>query len=81
MMGKIKNYCIATGQLDAYNKGQFGSDVFDSRTGVFELGMEGERTDKKTGKVYAPRNVVLDYVINVQVTKAEEEFKDDEIPF
>lgn len=78
MMWKIKHYCEATGQMEAYEKGEFNDSVFTNREGIFELGFEGERIDKETGRIYPPRNVVLDYVKDaVLTTAAVEEFNDD----
>jgi hypothetical protein len=58
---KLRHFCEETGLINRYESGALEASDLVDREGRVQIKIDPERTDKATGKVYAPKNSVKDY--------------------
>lgn len=81
-LGKLLNFCEATGHMDDYNRGELNAELIDGACGKVEI-------DVEPAGQYKAKNVVVDYVVaggkkpNVPANAPSyrEEMDDSDIPF
>jgi hypothetical protein len=69
MAYKLRHFCGATGLMDAYESGNLTGAMCSGRSGRLKLEVQPERTDKNTGKTYAPKNSIKDYIVGDGTTR------------
>lgn len=74
MRHKIKNFCIATDQIDSVTNGKLGENCIN-KNGKVLIGIK-----KSSDPKYGPQNFVKDYARSDD-KKASTEFVDDYLPF
>jgi|SRR6185503_2271199 len=86
MAFKLRHFCDATGLTEKYESGELRASDCPGRAGKLELGLE-ESKPNPNGGMYAPKNMVKDYIKSEGTTaKLTEAIKDEfdnnaDIPF
>lgn len=76
---KVKHFCEAVGLLEEYKTGSLRENL-DGLSGKLTIGIQAEQP-KPSGGFYPKKNYVVDYVIEKNGPKKEEDFFEDAIPF